>query len=60
MDYRYRATFEDESLTEILKLLKASSPVDYIEIKRDVLPDGTYTRKKVLIFPVREEPDLIK
>jgi len=50
-DYRYRATFEDESLTEILKLLKISSPIDYIEVKRNPLPDGSFERKKVIIFP---------
>jgi transmembrane sensor len=49
-DYRYRATFEDESLTEILKLLKASSPIDYIEVKRNILPDGSFEKKKVIIF----------
>lgn len=50
-DYRYRATFEDESLTEILRLLKISSPIDYIEVKRNPLPDGSFSRKKVIIFP---------
>jgi ferric-dicitrate binding protein FerR (iron transport regulator) len=50
-DYRYRATFEDESLTEILRLLKLSSPIDYVEVKRDPLPDGSFPKKKVVIFP---------
>jgi transmembrane sensor len=50
-DYRYRATFEDESLSEILKLLEISSPIKYKEIKRMPLPDGTFPKKKVLIFP---------
>jgi ferric-dicitrate binding protein FerR (iron transport regulator) len=51
----YRATFEDESLTEILKLLKISSPIDYIELKRDPLPDGSFPRKKIIIFPVGQK-----
>ena len=55
-DYSYRATFQDESLTEILKLLKISSPIDYIELKRDPLPDGTFPRKKVIIFPISHKP----
>lgn len=50
-DYRYRATFEDESLTEILRLIKISSPVDYIEVKRSPLPDGSFPKRKVIIFP---------
>jgi len=49
-DYSYRATFQDESLEEILKLLKISSPIDYIEVKRNPLPDGSFPRKKVIIF----------
>jgi transmembrane sensor len=50
-DYRYRATFEDESLSEILKLLEISSPIKYKEIKRSPLPDGSFPKKKVIIFP---------
>lgn len=49
-DYRYRATFQDESLEEILKLLKYSSPVDFRETKRIPLPDGSFPKKKVTIF----------
>lgn len=49
-NYTYRATFKDESLEEILKLLKISSPVDYTEVKREPLPDDSYPRKKITIF----------
>ncbi len=48
--YRYRATFQDESLEEILRLLKMTSPVDYKEIKRTPLPDGSFPKKQVIIF----------
>jgi transmembrane sensor len=54
-DYRYRATFEDESLSEILKLLKISSPISFKEIKRFPLPDGSFPKKRVIIFPVKTE-----
>jgi len=54
-NYSYRATFHDESLSEILKLLKISSPIDYIEVKRDPLPDGSFPRKKVIIFPAKQK-----
>lgn len=54
-NYCFRATFQDESLTEILKLLKMSSPIDYIEVERDPLPDGSFPRKKVIIFPARQK-----
>jgi transmembrane sensor len=53
-NYSFRATFQDESLTEILNLLKISSPIDYIEVKRAQLPDGLFPRKKIIIIPARQ------
>lgn len=50
MSYRYHATFRDESFEEILKLLKISAPLNYTEIKRDTLPDGSFSKKKVVVF----------
>jgi len=48
--YRYRATFENEPLNELLRLLKISSPIDYLEVKSKALPDGTFSRRKIIIF----------
>jgi ferric-dicitrate binding protein FerR (iron transport regulator) len=48
--YRYRATFEDETFSEVLKLLKLTSPIEYIEHKREMLPDGTFTKKEITFF----------
>jgi ferric-dicitrate binding protein FerR (iron transport regulator) len=48
--YRYRATFENEPLGELLRLLKISSPIDYIEVKPKALPDGSFSRRKIIIF----------
>ncbi|MBW6499952.1 MAG: DUF4974 domain-containing protein [Bacteroidales bacterium] len=57
-DYRYRATFQDETLSDILKLLEISAPIGYKELKRAPLEDGTFPRKKVIIFPLRSpDPD---
>lgn len=53
-DYRYRATFQDESLEEILRLLALSSPVNYVELKRVPLADGTFPRKKIIIYPAKK------
>ena len=50
-NYPYRATFQEESLAEILKLLKLSSPIDYKELNRRLLPDGSFAKKKILVFP---------
>lgn len=52
-DYKFRATFQEESLGEILKLLKLSSPIDYREIKRSPLPDGSFPKKKIIIFSTK-------
>lgn len=49
--YRYHATFQDESLEEILKLLKLSAPLSFREIRRVPLPDGSFTKKRVLVYP---------
>ena len=48
--YRYRATFENETFSEVLKLLKLTSPIDYVEQKREMLPDGTFTKKEIIFF----------
>jgi ferric-dicitrate binding protein FerR (iron transport regulator) len=50
LQYRYRATFENESLTEVLNLLKLASPIDYYEIDPVMLPDSSsYSRRKIII-----------
>lgn len=52
-EYSLRAIFEDESLEEILKMLKISSPIDYKEVRRTHLPDGSFSKKKIIIYPSR-------
>ncbi|MFZ5942402.1 MAG: FecR family protein [Bacteroidota bacterium] len=49
--YRYRATFENEPLSELLRLLKISAPIDYREEGPKSNADGTFTRRKIIIFP---------
>lgn len=49
-NYTFRATFEDETISEVLKLLKASSPIDYVEHKREMLSDGTFTKKRITLI----------
>ncbi len=53
-NYRYHATFEDESLEEILKLLKISAPISYHEVPRIILPGGSFSKKKVIIYPANQ------
>jgi transmembrane sensor len=47
--YRFKATFEDEPLEEVLKLLSVSTPMDYTFEKREEDPDGIYKKKRVRI-----------
>ena len=49
-DYRYHATFQYESLDEVLKLIKLTSPVDYKIIERKKLPDGSFSKKQIILF----------
>ncbi|OFX32941.1 MAG: hypothetical protein A2W92_06865 [Bacteroidetes bacterium GWA2_42_15] len=48
-DYVYRATFKDETLPQILDLLKISAPIEYTRIPRETLPDGNYSKEKIII-----------
>ncbi len=49
---RLRATFIDESIEEVLKLLKLSLPITY-EIKPpQIKQDGTYSKTKVIITSI--------
>lgn len=48
-EYVYKATFRDESLTRILDLLKLSAPIEYTVKPRASLPNGGYSKQKVII-----------
>lgn len=54
LEYRYHITFQNESLPEILEILKASSPMDFKIMKRNAdLPDGSIPKQEIIIFPKR-------
>lgn len=48
--YVYTATFGDESLSQILKLLKISAPIDYRIFNPKQLPDGTFSKQKIIFM----------
>lgn len=48
--YRYRATFENEPLSELLRLLKLSAPIDYSEETPVMNQDGSYGKRRIRIF----------
>jgi len=51
-EYKFRASFENEPLNELLRLLKISSPIDFSETEPVFQPDGTFSKRKIIIFPV--------
>jgi transmembrane sensor len=48
-DLRLRATFVDEDIEEVLDILKRSLSIDYQIENRDIKPDDTYAKKKVIL-----------
>ncbi len=49
LGYQYTATFEDESLLQILKLLKYSAPINFTYPERVILDNSTYSKRKIMI-----------
>jgi transmembrane sensor len=48
-DWAYTATFEDESLEQVLELLKISAPVDYMIKRREMKSDKTFSKMEIVI-----------
>ncbi len=48
-EYRFRGVFEDDPLEEVLRLLKMTSPIDYEIHDRKLNPDGSFSRKQVIL-----------
>ena len=48
-DIRYRATFEDENLNEVLRLLKISTSIEYKIIERVKQADGSFSKQKIFL-----------
>ena len=49
-DYNYKATFSHETLLQVLDLLKISAPIDYRIINSKPLPNGEFTKQKVILM----------
>ena len=49
-DYSYLATFEDETLDEVLNLLKLSAPIRIKEREREKRLDGSYKEKTIEFY----------
>ena len=48
-DIRWYATFTDDSLEEVLSLMKRSLPINYTIVNSSLNQDKTYNKKKVII-----------
>jgi len=48
-EYVYTATYRDETLNQILELLKISAPINYNITERERLNDNSYTKRKIVI-----------
>jgi len=48
--YSFRATFEDDSLEEVLRLLSLTSPIGYKIAPRMMKSDGTFEKEVVTLF----------
>jgi len=48
--FSFRATFEDDSLEEVLNLLSMTSPIRYKIFPRELNADGTYQKERVILF----------
>lgn len=49
LKYAFRATFIEEPLEEVLKLLSRTAPIKYKEYCRETSNDNTYKKRKVII-----------
>jgi transmembrane sensor len=49
-NYSFRATFQDDSLEEVLRFLSLTSPIRYKVKPRELMLDGTYRKEEVTIY----------
>lgn len=48
--YSFHATFQDDSIEEVLKFLSLTSPIGYKIAPRVVSPDGSYMKQEITIY----------
>ena len=53
-DWSYTATFEDETLEQVLELLKISAPIDYTIKRRELKTDKTFSKMEIIIKQKRQ------
>lgn len=48
--YSFRATFEDDTLEDVLRFLSMTSPIKYKITPRELMSDGTYKKELITIY----------
>jgi ferric-dicitrate binding protein FerR (iron transport regulator) len=48
--YSFRATFQDDSLDDVLKFLSMTSPITFKINPRELLKDGTFKKEEITIY----------
>jgi len=51
--YSYYATFQNETLDEVLKLLQYTAPIRYRDFERKMENDGTFEKRRIEIYSKR-------
>lgn len=54
-NYSFRGIFKDDKLEDILTFLAMTSPIEYKIIPREIMPDGTFRKEKIIISLVKAE-----
>lgn len=57
LNYAFRATFIDEQLEEVLKILALTAPLSYEEKIRETTNNDTYDTRKIIISLDRSRLD---
>jgi len=50
----YRATFEGESVDEIMRLIKMTAPIEYVTEERVLTRDDSFSKKKIEVYKVKQ------
>jgi ferric-dicitrate binding protein FerR (iron transport regulator) len=51
----YTATFVNETLYQVLEMLKVVTPISYSAPERQIKPDGTFSKQEIIIFKKERE-----
>jgi len=49
-NYSFRATFQDDKLEDVLRYLAMTSPISFSISPRELMTDGTFKKKEVIIY----------